>query len=452
METSFMQSPFRSPVLLATGLIVIVGAMCAALWWVSGSRREVLFEHLPDTQLNSMATELDRAGINYAIDREKAAITVGEHDARAARLAIMASGNTLREAVGFELFDKSDFGMTDFAQKINYQRAVEGEIARTVGALADIKYTRVHLVLPEHSLFQREQQKPRASVTVFQNRSVTMPASEVKGIQRITASAVPDLDEQDVTVVNQNGVILSAPAQADGQPMNLSARLAQKRAMESYVAGKIHQLLLPALGSDHFAVSVDISLDPNQTTTTREKVLNAGANAGVKRLKESSNHNKGDNGNDDLQREVEYAVGHESEHVIRNSGEIRRIQVGVVIDSAIKDVDLDKLRELIATTAGIDNARGDRIAVVRRNLAATAPVAARASAAASPTIAPAEHAAVAPLRGWLIVALFAAGLAAGGGLVFLALRLNLPQRRTALRLRRELQQWIEAETIEADHS
>lgn len=448
-----MPLPFKSPLAVAAGIGAIVVAMALALWWLLGSTSEVLFDKLDAAQLNNISAELDRAGIAYRIDREKSAILIADHDARSARMAVMASGNALREPTGFELFDKSDFGMTDFAQRINYQRAMEGEIARTVSSLADVKYTRVHLVLPEHSLFKNEAQKPRASVTVFLNGEARLAPDTVQGIQRITSSAVPDLDEQDVTVVDQHGTILSSAEQSEGQKLSAAAGLAQKRAVESYVADKIRQVLLPALGSGHFAVSVDASLDLNQKTTTTEKVLEAGANVGIKRLKESSNRNKSENGSDDLQREVEYAVGHESQQIVHSSGEIRRLQVGVIIDNDVKDIDLAKLREVIATAAGIDAARGDKVAVVQNKLAVQKALAALQGDSPAATAGSDDLAPGAARMHWLgVLALFSLGLAIGGVAALLARRGGARRLDNAAtqRLRRDLQQWLNADAPETE--
>lgn len=448
-----MPLPFRSPVAVIAGVVVIVVAMSAALWWVFSGNSEVLFEKLDTTQLNNISAELDRSNIPYKIDREKSAIVIAEKDARQARLAVMASGNALRETVGFELFDKSDFGMTDFAQKINYQRAMEGEIARTISALVDIKYTRVHLVLPEHSLFRNEKQRPRASVTVFLNNDATLAEDRVKGIQRITSSAVPDLVEQDVTVVNQNGVILSSAAQEEGQQVSVSARLMQKQAMESYVSEKIRHVLIPALGNGHFAVSVDVLLDLNQKTTTTEKVLDAGSNVGIKSIKESSNRNNGEYGSDDSLREVEYAVGHESEQVVHSGGEIKRLQVGVVVDNDVKDVDIAKLRELVATTAGIDVARGDKVAIVQNNLVVQKVITEWDHNASGQIPATSGDSTKSqPISTWTIVGLFVMGLLVGGAAVVLAMR-SKPRQLDSTetqKLRRELQQWLNANPLEVD--
>lgn len=363
-----MQLPFKWSVPLVAGIAGIGALALAAVWWVFSGGDEVLFDQLGPSQLNGIAAELDRAGITYHVDREKNSVVVAQQDVRAARLAVMSSGNALRDAVGFELFDKSDFGMTDFAQKINYQRAMEGEIARTIGALDEIKYARVHLVLPEHNLFRSEKQRPRAGITVFLNAGAQLGADQVRSVQRIAASAVPELLEQDVTVVNQNGMTLSADASAVEDAAS-PARLAQKKAVENYLAEKVRGVLVQAVGIDHFAVSVDVAVDHSRKTTTREKVLDAGSDAGIKRIKASSSRKNSEVGGEENTKEVDYALGHESEQIVRDGGEIQRVQVGVVIDNEVQGVDLTKLRDLVAAAAGLDPVRGDRVAVVQNNVA-----------------------------------------------------------------------------------
>jgi len=434
-----MQLPFKWSVPLVAGIAGIGILALAAVWWVFSGGDEVLFDQLGPSQLNGIAAELDRAGIPYHVDREKNAVAVAQQDVRSARLAVMSSGNALREAVGFELFDKSDFGMTDFAQKINYQRAMEGEIARTIGALEEIKYARVHLVLPEHNLFRSDKQRPRAGITVFLNEGARLKAEQVRSVQRIAASAVPDLLEQDVTVVNQSGVTLSADAGALEDAAS-PARLAQKKAVENYLAEKIHGVLVQAVGIDHFAVSVDVAVDYSRKTMTREKVLDAGSDAGIKRIKASSSRKNSELGGEDNSKEVDYVLGRESEQIVRDGGEVRRVQVGVVIDNGVQGVDLAKLSDLVAAAAGLDPARGDRVAVVQNNVAVQKALQQWLEPAPKQPVAVAAPVTRSP---WLF-AVFAGGLLIGGFGVAVT---RSARRRTASdsevdRLRLELRQWV----------
>lgn len=442
-----MPLPLKSPVAIIGGVVVIAFTLLAA-WWVLSDKQDVLFDHLTAGQLNSISAELDRAGIAYQIDREKSAIIVADKNVREARLAAMSVSGALHESTGFELFDKSDFGMTDFAQKINYQRAMEGEIARTVSALSGVKYARVHLVLPEHGLFHNEKQKPRASITLFLNENADISADQIKSVQRIAASAVPDLAEQDVTVINQNGVTLSSGSDGTEQSTSSPARLAQKKAVENYMADKVRRVLEKALGANHFAVSVDVILDLNQKTTTTEKVLDNGE-GGIKRIKASNSRNKSEAGEEDSSKEVEYALGRESEQIVHASGEIKHIQVGVVVDSSIDGAEIAKLRDLIATTAGIESIRGDKVTVIQNSTAVqnamqqwTGPT------AIDDKNKPGLEAAASPMA-WLLIT-FVIGLSLGA----LILSIINQRKRQLLRtmevqqLRQDLVSWIKEGTFE----
>lgn len=346
------------------GVILLGTAVC--VWWVFRDTSVVLFDALDPAQLNAVSTDLDRAQIPYRLDRKTGSVSVQPADSQRARMSIMSSGNAFHEAAGFELFNNSDFGMTEFAQKINYQRAMEGELARTISALGEIRYARVHLVLPDRGLFRAQKQQARAAVTVFPERGVMLDAARVRGIQRLVASAVPDLQESDVSVMDETGVVLSGAGNEDAT--QATGRLAQKQAVERYLSDKVRAVLSKALGEERFAVSVDAAVDLSERTVTTERVLDAPANAGVKRLKETSHTNKGDGGEERL-KEVEYNTGREVEQVAYRPGAIRGIQVGVIIDRDVSAVDVAELRELVAAAVGADSARGDKVTVVQHSIA-----------------------------------------------------------------------------------
>lgn len=444
---------FKPSRMLLAGVLIIVLATAACLWWVLEDRDVTIFDGLDVTQLNAIAAELDRASIAYQLKRESGAIAVAAVDAPRARLVIMSSGNAFHEAVGFELFNGSDFGMTEFAQRINYQRAIEGELSRTIGALGEIKYARVHLVLPEHSLFHSQQQEPRAAVTVFLERDVTLNPSQVRGIQRLTASAVPELEEKSVTVLDESGVVLSSRNTDD--PPEIGGHLAQKQAIEGYLADKARTVLSKALGVERFAVSVDVSLDYSQRTTTTERVLDVPANAAIKRLKETSRVAKGEHNGDERLREVEYNAGREVEQITHGGGTIRRIQAGIIIDQAVTAPDVEQLQGLVAAALGTDASRGDRVTVIRHSVAAqrvlenvarhSQPQSAPTPRVTAPT---AQHVTHAP---WIWIAFAVLLLSVGA----ITVGHKTLQRRQLLRqqdLRKRLSAWIDAEPVQVEQA
>lgn len=433
----------KIPKSLLAGVAVIVLGGIAAACWVFWDRSVVLFDKLDAQALNAVSADLDRAGIGYRIDRESGAITVDPKVQQQARLAVMASQNAFRESVGFELFDGSDFGMTEFAQKINHQRAIEGELARTISALDEVKYARVHLVLPEHGLFKERDRKPRAAITVFTEAGRQLSAAQIRGLQRIATAAVPELEEDEVTVTDETGRVLSAATEGDGD-LGGDARLAYKQTLESYLAEKVRGVLGKALGAERFAVSVDVSLDFDRRTTRTERVLDAGAGSSVSRLKESSK-GEGSGNAGDHQKEIEYSVGRELDEVAHAAGTVRRIQVGVIVDRSLETVDLEQLRELVSAAVGADGQRGDKITVLRHGAAfqqlmerAEKPAAVAMTATQSPA---------SPKAMQLWIAAGAVGVLAVLTLLLNQVRVRREQARVQS-LRLQLKHWVEAESAE----
>ncbi len=439
----------KTPRTLIVGVAAILLATAAGAWWLLKESDVILFNRLDQAQLNSISADLDRAHIRYRIDREQQAIAVSMQDEARARMTIMSSGNAFREAVGFELFNNSDFGMTDFAQKINYQRAIEGELSRTISALAEIKYARVHLVLPEHGLFQAEKQSARAAITIFPEQGVVLDSAQVRGIQRLTAAAVPELQEKDVTVVDQSGVVLSVAAM-DEDVAAVGGRLAQRQALERYLGDKARAVLTKALGAERFAVSVDATLDLSQKTTTTERVLENPAGTGIKRIKETSRGVKGDDGDEDRLKEVDYALGREVEQITHATGSIRRLQVGVIVDRDLANVDVEKLRELVAAAVGFDAKRDDKVTVVQHGVAVQRMLE-HIQQPVPPNKSPSTEKVSASLNtSWMWIV---GGAILIAGVFVSAMNRSAAKKRELLRrqeLREQLRLWVQSETSAAE--
>lgn len=439
----------RIPVSLIAGIAIILVGAAVAFWWLTKDRAVVLFNELESAHLDAVSVELSRAGIAHELDREAGVVKVAPQQEQRARVAVMSSGNAFRDSVGFELFNGSDFGMTEFAQKINYQRAVEGELARTISALDEIKYARVHLVLPENKLFRKNQQVARAAITVFLENGSKLTSAQISGLQRIASAAVPELTEANVSVMDESGRILSVTADADDAGIAPGGRLGQKQEVERYLGEKVRAVLTKALGAERFAVSVDVALDFSRKTTKRERVLDVGAGGGVKRTKESERGDFDDMGGSERSKEIEYTLGHEIEQVEHGTGAIRQVQVGVIVDRDLANVDVEQLRELVAAAVGADFARGDKIAVVRHGVAVQRMLE-QVERDAAPIPVPTESpTAVAQARvspwWWLGIAALVAAIFAGfmGRRTFAA-----REQRRVQELRHRLHAWIEADRVE----
>ncbi|HEX5513575.1 MAG TPA: flagellar basal-body MS-ring/collar protein FliF, partial [Gammaproteobacteria bacterium] len=193
---------------LASGLLLIVLLTGGLAYWAFATDYAVLFSDVDSREAAVLVQQLEEMKAPYRLEAGGTRILVPASGVHALRLKLMSDGIQLNSGAGFELFNKAEFGMTEFAQKINYQRALQGELARTIGSVPGVKYARVHLVLPESSLFAEKQTQPKAAVTLILQEGAGIDRRQVQGIQRLVAATVPGLQSGQVTVLDQSGVAL----------------------------------------------------------------------------------------------------------------------------------------------------------------------------------------------------------------------------------------------------
>jgi flagellar M-ring protein FliF len=402
---------------LMAGLIAIVLGTAALAWWLLRTDYQVLFSDLKPQDAAAMSAELEKLKIPYRFDEGQGALLVDKAQVLPTRLKLMGQDMPLQGAVGFELFNNTDFGMTEFAQKINYQRALQGELTRTILSLSEIRDVRVHLALPEQGLFKQAQSRPKAAITITLRDGQHLRPEQVSGIQRLVAAATPGMTAQDVTVVDRQGVALSrsgdeaadagAAAAAAG-----SGRLELKKDTEAQLARKAAAVLDSTFGPGQALASVDVTLNMDQVRITTEDVIPAASRTADSRgviVKERESvrdsgqapldaARAGGSGGASTQREVDYQVGRRVEQVVSQAGSVRRIQVVAVVRQPLDAAQEDKLRRLLAAAVGASLDRGDTVVV--QSLQAMLPAAtsqdgtaAMAQAAASPSEAAASPAA-----------------------------------------------------------
>lgn len=365
---------------LLVGVLIVLVAFGAGAFWLMQEDYDVLFADLNAQDAASMVKELDRMKVPYRLSDEGATILVDRASVYKTRLGLMGKGLDLHGAVGFEIFNEADFGMTEFAQKVNFQRALQGELARTIMALDEIRQARVHLVLPETGLFKRQSAQPKASVSVLMKGDAELAADRISGIQRLVAASVPGIRPEDVTLVDHRGVALSRPLPAGDSDAGVPARWEAKQKIEEYLARKIVAVLDRAVGPGKAIVSVDASINYDQLKVTREDVLPTGPDTqgALVRRRESrqgaggldlltgtqaSSDASGASGPVSSTTELEFSNGRRVEHAVYAPGGIHRLSVGVLVPEVSDPVELAKLREMVAMAAGINTARGDALAV-----------------------------------------------------------------------------------------
>jgi flagellar M-ring protein FliF len=227
-------------ILLVLGLCLVLAAGFGAVYLnLLQPRYEVLFSGLRDADAATIVAELDKEKAPYQLKDGGSTILMPADQVAKTRLGLMSTAIPLKGTVGFELFNKSDMGLTEFAQQINYQRALQGELARTIMAMDGVDEARIHMALPEHSIFRDEAKQPKASVTVLTQPGKPLSAGTIRGIQRLVAAAVPDLDVANVVVLDGHGAVVSdaAPIAPSASPQD------RKRAAEEAYEGAVRDAL-----------------------------------------------------------------------------------------------------------------------------------------------------------------------------------------------------------------
>ncbi|MCJ0764543.1 flagellar basal-body MS-ring/collar protein FliF [Variovorax terrae] len=368
----------RARTSLVAGVIVIIASLVLGVWWFTKADYQVLFSDLKPQDAQAMVAELERLKIPYQLSEGGAAILVDRPVVHATRLKLMGRDLPLHGAVGFELFNNTDFGMTEFAQKINYQRALQGEITRTIQSLAEVRDVRVLLALPEQGLFKLAAARPKASITLTLRQGQALRVEQVGGIQRLVAAAVPGMSMQDVTIVDSQGVALTRGVGAEDEVGAGSTRLDLKRDTENYLSRKAAMVLERAFGPGQALASVDVTLNMDHVRTTTEDVIAAptrqeGVPAGVMvREREvvrdtgaplDTRPGDGMARTGSSQREIEYAVGRRVEQMVSQPGSIRRLQVIAVVRHPLETQQEEQVRRMVAAAVGASSDRGDVVVV-----------------------------------------------------------------------------------------
>lgn len=363
---------------LGIGVLVIAAALVWAVLALLHPEQQTLFSGLTPQDASAMGAELERMKVPYRVGEDGASLIVDKSIVHQTRLKLMSKELPLHGAVGFELFNNNDFGMTEFAQKVNYQRALQGEITRTILSLTEIASARVHIAFADDGLFKRHQQQAKASVTVGLKRHQALKPAQVLGIQRLVSAAVTGITPADVTVLDQQGVALTPdPLQEEtGKTGTAGTRLELQQEVERHLNQKVSDILAQAYGPGRYVSSVNVTLDMNQVRVTSEDVVGANAKgeppAGIvvrerESLKDASTGVAGKDGAvtppSSSVRDIEYQVGRRVEQVVRRPGGITRLQVLAVIKQGLQPAQLEQLRSLVGAAVGASAERGDSVIV-----------------------------------------------------------------------------------------
>ncbi|MDR2421947.1 MAG: flagellar M-ring protein FliF, partial [Deltaproteobacteria bacterium] len=362
---------------------------------------EVLYSDLAPEDAGAITAELKKANLPYRLAAGGAAIEMPVGQAQEARLNLAMQGLPAKGGVGFEIFDDQKLGVTDLQQKINLQRAVTGELERTMMRFPEVADARIHLTVPKETLFIEDQKDPTASVVLTLRRGDGLDKGKLMGIVHIMTSAVDGLTPDNVSIIDtEGGLLWSKDSQKPGV-LN-DDQLKQKRAFERELANRINSMLEKVLGPYKATTQVNCELDLKEVVTSediydpersavrseqriQERSTGPGrANAGIPNatyeLGTANRQNANQGGNQEVYSRSEETTNYEITNIKRKtvsaSGDLKKVTVAVLVDgfftvaedgakifAPLPEEKLEQLRQAIRNIIGFDEARGDSVSV-----------------------------------------------------------------------------------------
>lgn len=384
-------------VLIAGLTASVILAFVLMIYWMNRPDYKVLMTNLYPEDANRVVSLLQAEKVSYELQENGKTVLVPADRVYDLRLKVAGEGGLHGQGIGFEIFDEVQIGQTDFVQHINYQRALQGELARTITEFPMIQKTRVHLVLPQKSLFIEEQMPPSASIILQLKDDGKLANEEVQGIVNLVSMAVEGLDPKNITVTDMKGRPLYTP-EDDTSGLSLSnTQLEYKAELENKTQRRIMELLGPVVGPEKVIARVNADLDFSQKTIRKELFDPDGAvvrsetrseesTAGAANLAggEPDANFRGDgfSGTRTTQdstresRTTNFEINRQEENIIAPVGELQRLTVAVIVDGtwttneAGESIytprsaeEIQRIETLIASAVGFDSTRGDTIEV-----------------------------------------------------------------------------------------
>jgi flagellar M-ring protein FliF len=373
-------------------VLVIAVAVLVPLFlnWATQPTYAVAFSGMSETDAGQVVDKLAASNIPYKLNGT-GTILVPQNQVYEVRLQMAKEGLPSSGTVGLEVFSGSTLGMTEFTQKVNYQRALEGELERTIGSMTAVNAVRVHIVTPEKTLLSSEQPETTASVMLQINPGKALDQAQVQAITHLVASSIEGLKAENVVVVDSSGKML-ASGSGSSDEAGTAAQTDSRRAAEASAALALQQkaenILNQVLGPNRAVVQVDVSLDWTQKETksmtyqptpaairssqkTTENYSTTGSSpAGVpgaaSNLPTPVATSAASGGSSTYARTDEilnYEITNSETHEVVTPGSIKRISLSVLVDKVTDEAQLTTLKNAVAAAVGIDSTRGDTLVV-----------------------------------------------------------------------------------------
>src|SRR5882672_920313 len=388
----------------AAGLVIVL--TWTMVYFVNKVSYQVLYSDVDPAEAQSIVTKLQGMQVPYELSEDGRTIRVASEKLSEVRIQLASEGLPESGRIGFEIFDRTNFGVTNFQEQVNYQRALEGELVRSILTLKEVAAARVHLVMAKESLYESADDQTKASVILKLKSGKALPAANVQGIVNLVASAVKGLSPDKVAVIDSFGKMLS---RSEAENSLTGQQLGMRQNVETEMAAKIVQILEPAVGAGKVKPQVSVSMNFQQVEETQENydpqkavivssqrqsdtVTGAGPVGGIVGVRPppppavttpgaavtTAGATTSTSGKSS--EVVNYEISKSIRHIVNPVGKIERVSVAVVLDNqtetttaadgkvSVKSTprtpeEMKKYHDLVAAAIAFDMQRGDQLIV-----------------------------------------------------------------------------------------
>ncbi|MBP1657567.1 MAG: Flagellar M-ring protein FliF [Bacteroidetes bacterium] len=364
------------------GMVAVgaIAAIVALVFFVNTPNYATLFTNLSPEDASKIVEKLKEKDTPYQLEDGGKSVLVPKQKVYDLRLALAGEGLPQSSVIGYEIFDRTNLGISDFVQKVNYRRALEGELARTILTLEEVEAARVHLVVPEKVLFKEDEKPATASVVLKLRSGKPLRRETVQGIAHLVSSSVEGMDAGNVTIVDSKGQLLSDAHKASSVAALTSTQYELQQRVESYLGQKAQQLLEGVVGAGNALVQVNADLDFRQVERTLEQYDPERTAVRSEQITEEKTET-GDSVPPSTRASTvtNYEVNKTVEHIVENLGSIRRLTVAALVNGVPKtvtrgteqvteivprsDEEMNQLTDLVRKAVGYDALRNDEVSV-----------------------------------------------------------------------------------------
>ncbi len=364
---------FNQKVLMGAIIGTAILSVVIFSFWLQNEEMAVLFTNMAPEDASKALDELAKLGIEAELENGGTTILVPDSEVHRMRVELTAAGIPSRGIVGWGIFDGKQYGMTEFMQNVNFKRALEGELTRTIESIEGIQSARVHLVKPETSIFKKMQEPATASVVLTMNHGTVLGPRRINGIQSLVSGSVEGLALPNVSVIDQYGIVLSQKY-GDSAIGHSETQLAMKKNVDSYLTDKAQSMLSRVLGPGRSIVRVDATLNFDRLEQRRE-ILDPNSSVVLSEERTEVTGAEGEGGEE--QSTTNYEFNKTVENVVNEIGGVTSISVAVFVDgryetgesgeatyAPLPAEELEQIQRIVQTAVGYELERGDRIEVV----------------------------------------------------------------------------------------